>query len=126
MYLFIYFKHKLTVPKVFVLFLKLKCSHLIYDLMNYTENNYIPGVLVNIYFEKCFDSVAWEFLQNTLNYFNFGPFICNWIKTFQCNDVSCESQAGILSNFLKLGPGCRQGDPISPYIFFIMCLNIVN
>lgn len=31
---------------------------LIYDLMNYTENNYIPGVLDMIDFEKAFDSVA--------------------------------------------------------------------
>lgn len=92
-----------------------------------TENIYIPGVLVMIDLEKDFDSVAWEFIQNTLNYFNFGPFICNWIKTFQCNAVSCLSQSGILSNFLKLGRGCRQADLISPYIFvFIMGGNIVK
>lgn len=41
-----------------------------------------------------FESVcaAWEFVQNTLNYFNFSPSICTWITTFQYITVSCETQ----------------------------------
>ena len=93
-------------------------SRLIYDLMNYTDTHHIPGVLVMIDFEKAFDSVSWKFIIDTLQYFNFGPSFCSWIKTFQYNATSCVSQAGFLSKFFMLGRGCRQGDPISPYIFY--------
>ena len=41
-------------------------SHLIYDILHYTEKENIPGLLMLIDFEKAFDSVSWEFLHETL------------------------------------------------------------
>ena len=35
---------------------------LIYDLMNYTEQRAIDGLLMLIDFEKVFDSISWKFL----------------------------------------------------------------
>lgn len=35
---------------------------LVYDLMNYTEQNQIPGLLMLIDFEKAFDSISWNFI----------------------------------------------------------------
>ena len=37
----------------------------IYDIMQYTEDENIPGLLLLIYFEKAFDSVSWLFIQIT-------------------------------------------------------------
>lgn len=48
-------------------------TRLVYDLMQYTENNDIPGLLSMIDFEKAFDSVSWKFIDKTLQFFNFGP-----------------------------------------------------
>ena len=46
---------------------------LIYDLMNYTEENNIPGLLLLIDFEKAFDSLSWQFIHKALKFLNFGP-----------------------------------------------------
>ena len=39
--------------------------------MHYTENIYIPGVLLLIDLEKAFDSLSWTFIKKALNMFNF-------------------------------------------------------
>ena len=46
-------------------------TRLIYDIMDFTEENDIPGLLLFIDFEKAFDSVSWNFLYKVLNFFNF-------------------------------------------------------
>ena len=44
-------------------------TRLIYDLMNYTEEENIPGLLLIIDFEKAFDSISWRFIFQVLKYF---------------------------------------------------------
>ena len=88
-------------------------TRLIYDIMHHTEENNIPGTLLMIDFEKAFDSVSWNFIQKSLQFYNFGPYFQNWILVTQSNSISAVTQAGFLSSFFNLERGCRQGDPIS-------------
>ena len=39
---------------------------LVYDLMYYTEQKHVPGLLMLTDFEKAFDSISWEFILNTV------------------------------------------------------------
>lgn len=98
---------------------------LVYDLMNYTEQNQIPGLLMLIDFEKAFDSISWNFIYKTLDLFNFSDLIEDWVKTFYSGIKSCVIQNGIASDYFYPQRGCRQCDPISPYLF-LLCAEVLG
>ena len=60
-------------------------TRLIYDLVYYTEEKRIPGLLMLIDFEKAFDSVSWKFLYKVLKSFGFDEKFINQIKLFNNN-----------------------------------------
>ena len=100
-------------------------TRIIYDIMFYTEKYNLPGLLLLIDFEKAFDSVAWSFINKVLDFFNFGPIFKRWISTFYKNIESCCLVNGHCSEWFVMERGCRQGDPISPYIF-ILCAEVLG
>ena len=76
-------------------------------------------MMLLIDFEKAFDSVSWSFIEKSLVYFNFKKDIINWIRIFQKNIKSTIIVNGNPTCWFPIERGCRQGDPISPYIFLI-------
>ena len=94
-------------------------TRLIYNIMHYTEVSQIPGMLVLIDFEKAFDSISWPFIYKVLRYLNFNENFIKWIKLFNCDVKASVIQCGFLSEFINIQRGCRQGDPISPYLFIL-------
>ena len=55
---------------------------LIDSIINYAAEQYIPGLLLFIDFEKAFNSLNWSFVNPTLEYFGFGPSLTTWIQCF--------------------------------------------
>ena len=52
---------------------------LIMDLLAYTEENSIRGILFSADFEKAFDSIEHSFIFATLKSFGFGTQFIQWI-----------------------------------------------
>ena len=100
-------------------------TRLIYDIMQYTEENNIPGLLLSVDFEKAFDSVSWPFIYKVMEFFGFGNSIISWIKTFNNNVKLSVNQCGNLSSFFNIGRGCCQGDPVSTFLF-TLCAEILG
>lgn len=105
-------------------FIKGRCiggnARFVYDLMSYTEIHKIPGLLVLIDFEKAFDSISWSFIHTQFSFW-IGEYIIQGITILNTNIHAC-----IFTNFLiflseqfHIQRGCRQEDPVVPYIFII-------
>ena len=47
------------------------CNRLVFDLIEKTKRENIPGLLVLLDFEKAFDSLEWNFIESTLTFFGF-------------------------------------------------------
>ena len=91
----------------------------IIDILDYTEENDIPGLIFSVDFEKAFDSLDWDYLYETLKVFGFGPNIIKWVKTFY-NDISSRTvNNGWASESFQISRGLRQGCPLSPYLYVI-------
>ena len=92
-------------------------TRMIYDVISATYEKHIPGMILLVDFEKAFDSISWNFMFNTLKFFNFGHDLIKWVSVLYNKAKLCVIQNGIFSKFFEIGRGCRQSDPISPFSF---------
>ena len=93
---------------------------LISDILEYTEDHGIDSVLFSADFEKAFDSIEHPFILATLKSFGFGPQFLQWIRVILNNGESCIMNNGHSTGYFPIKCGCRQGNPLSAYLFIIV------
>ena len=90
-----------------------------YDTLDYAKANNRAGLLLLVDFQKAFDSVSFRYLEKCLNFMNFPPDIIKWIQLLLYNFQAVINHCGNISQRFDICRGCRQGDPIAPYLFLI-------
>ena len=94
--------------------------------MKVLEIENIPGIALFIDFKKAFHTLNWGFLLRTLQVFNFGPHVQQWLKAFCSNCSSCVINNGYASEFFNTPRGVRQGCALSSDLFVLWAEIIGN
>ena len=89
-------------------------------MCDYILSTNSPGILLQLDFEKAFDSVEWTFLLSVLKKYNFGEYFIKWIKVLYSRPKLCIKNNGYLSNYIGMGRGIRQGCPVSALLFILI------
>ena len=110
-------------------YIKGKCMgtniRLVSDVIDYYDILNKSGILLMLDFQKTFDSLDWNFLFKTLNFFNFGQSFTKWIDVICHKPEACVKNNGYLSDFFDISRGVRQGCPISA-LLFLLCVEILG
>ena len=93
---------------------------LTYDLIHHLNRTERSALFLSLDIQDAFNSVNWDFIRVMLKKLNFPAFCIRWFDTLSSEAASLIVYNGHISKRIKLGRSCRQGDPLSPYIFVIV------
>ena len=102
---------------------KSTCDNLILMALTldfFHENEEEEGLILEIDYEKAFDSVEHMFLFKTLKAMGFGDYIIRLIKIAFTGCMTYANVNGYLSDPIYLLRGLHQGSPLSPILFLIV------
>ena len=87
--------------------------------MDYTVNENIPGIIFAADYAAAFDSLDHNCILYSLKLFNFSECFINWIRISQTDMQSSVINNEYSTGYFPFTRGCRQDNPISPYIFIL-------
>ena len=87
-------------------------AHTIRDILFYFKKESIDLILLALDYTKAFDSVNFDFIHKTFEFFEFGPNFRKWLKTLYKAGKSCIRNNGNILETFNIERSTRQGDPI--------------
>ncbi|GJY26276.1 RNA-directed DNA polymerase, eukaryota [Tanacetum coccineum] len=77
-------------------------------------------LIFKVDFEKAFDSIRWDFLDDVLKEFGFRCKWRNWIQSCLTSSKGSILVNGCPTNEFQFYKGLKQGDPLSPFLFILV------
>jgi hypothetical protein len=75
------------------------------------------GFVLKLGYEKAYDRVDWQFLEELLQSRGFGPRWITWVMSLVRGGSIAVRINGENSPYFQSGTGLRQGDPVPPLLF---------
>ncbi|GJT23825.1 RNA-directed DNA polymerase, eukaryota, partial [Tanacetum coccineum] len=90
------------------------------ELVQWCKAKKKQTMVFKVDFEKAYDSVRWDFLNDVMKKFGFGEKWCNWIR--KCLQTSRGSVLvnGSPTQEFQFYKGLKQGDPLLPFLFILV------
>ena len=86
----------------------------------------LPGLILSIDMEKCFDRLEHNSIFGSLRYFGFGENFIRWVSLFYNQFLICTQNFGIKSEYWIKGRGTNQGCPLSPSLYLLTAEILAN
>jgi hypothetical protein len=87
------------------------------EAMHGLRSSKSSGVIIKLDFEKAYDKVNWNFLEEVLNWKGFADTWIQWINKAVRGGRVCIDINGERGEYFRSYKGLRQGDPLSPLLF---------
>ncbi|GKC53414.1 RNA-directed DNA polymerase, eukaryota [Tanacetum coccineum] len=77
-------------------------------------------MIFKVDFEKAYDSVRWDYLDDILKKIGFGDKWCGWIRNFLIASKGSVIMNGSPTKEFQFHRGLKQGDHLSPFLFILI------
>nr|GEY14259.1 RNA-directed DNA polymerase, eukaryota [Tanacetum cinerariifolium] len=90
------------------------------EIVHWCKNQKKQYMIFKVEFEKAYDSVRWDFMDDISRRFGFGEKWCKWIQSYLYSFRGSVLVNGSPTKEFQFQKGLKQGDPHSPILFILV------